>query len=329
MRLRTSPVLERREAVEERRDPAREDRHQQHRERDPRDPRVEPPQRRPPSPRTRRPSSSSGAPSAPTSAAPFTRSRKKTAGVVLLKPWRSSITKVRQRSKGRALSAVTSEHAEDRGEAAQVALAERARGQRVDHREAAAEGEQQQQRRRRAPAVSIDAEAQLLERVVGRLAVRLGRDQRGEVRGHALAMARDVARLAPGEEEPPGERAEREGEEEGGEPVQGRCDGESRLDVIVEFYGTRQDPAGLDRHGDVGARSRARAHPRGGAGGHRLRAEHRSPQAPVLVIHQPDAVLDAMDTWNKVDPRQVGADRQGARLDAHRGRGRDASWSSS
>src|SRR5438105_10448094 len=44
--------------------------------------------------------------------------------------------------------------------------------------------------------------------------------------------------------------------------------------VTQSGRGCGQDPVGLDRHGDVGPRSRARTHSRGRDGGHRRRAEH-------------------------------------------------------
>ena len=52
-------------------------------------------------------------------------------------------------------------------------------------------------------------------------------------------------------------------------------------------------------------------------------------EAPVYVLHQPDEVLDGMDSWNKSTHGKSGLDRQGARLDAHRGRGRARASSSS
>src|SRR4051812_8017939 len=48
------------------------------------------------------------------------------------------------------------------------------------------------------------------------------------------------------------------------------------LGVTESLYGDheRQDPVGVDRHGDVGARSRPGPHPRGGDGGHGRGAQH-------------------------------------------------------
>ena len=44
-------------------------------------------------------------------------------------------------------------------------------------------------------------------------------------------------------------------------------------------------------------------------------------ESPVLVVHQADSVLDAMDDWNKTT-HGVRPDRQGQGVDPDRGRGR-------
>ena len=108
------------------------------------------------------------------------------------------------------------QNAEHGGEVAGVALAEEARAEGIDRRDASPQGERQQQR-------PVDdgeldqVQALLVERVVGRPAMRLDRDQAREVRRHLAAMARDVERLAHAEPQAPRECGDHEGGEDGGE----------------------------------------------------------------------------------------------------------------
>src|SRR5438445_11965009 len=74
--------------------------------------------------------------------------------------------------------------------------------------------------------------------------------------------------------------------------------------------GARQDPAGVDRHGDVGPRSRPRPHSRGRLGRDRRRPEHHPGgrgvcAAPARRGSRGDGLVE------QVDARQVGPRRQG------------------
>ena len=97
-----------------------------------------------------------------------------------------------------------------------MALAQPAVRERVDRRHAAAEREREEQHAVDGERLG-EAEPLLVERIVGGLAVRLERDEGGEVRGNALAVAAHVAQLAHAEPRAPRQRGEHEGGEHEGE----------------------------------------------------------------------------------------------------------------
>ena len=286
------------------------------REGDPREPRVEPPERARVPRRARRPRAAAARRARRRAPAPLARSPRRSRGVVRLKPWRSSITKVRQRSKGSACERCSP--ASTPNTVARLAQRspspKRARGQRVDRGDAAAQREREQHHAVDARRVSTSAEALLVERVVGGLAVRLERDQRREVgrapRSRWRATWRAWRRPRQSRQ---ARAASDEGGEDGGEGGAFNASGGpewrdtiAAADEIARFYGTGQDPAGLGRHGDVGARSRARAHPRGGDGGDRRGAERHRRGAG---LRDPPARRGAgrHGLVEPLDPRQVRA----------------------
>ncbi len=201
-------ILERREAIEEGRDPAREGHHQRHREGDPSEPRVEPPigAGRVDQPEHREQQRR----------ADRDREERAFRDVEREKLRRGAIEPVARLDsegapgvEGEREEGARDQHAEDRAELARVTRAEGAPGKRVDRRDSAAQREREKEE-----AVDDErlgeAHALPVARVGGGLAMRLQGDERGEIVGHAVLVARDVAHLAHAEEDAPRERREHE-----------------------------------------------------------------------------------------------------------------------
>ena len=221
-----------------------------------------------------------------------------------LKPWRSSTTKVRQRSKGSAASVLGEQHAEDGGEVARVA---RRRAGARDSASIAAMPPPSVSASSSTPSiasVSASAEALLVERVVGGAcgAPRAG-SSAAKSAGTLVAMARHVARLAQPSHVRHASAATHEGGEDGGEGG-----GAHGLDDTVRVTQSARDSrdsmaqdktplvwVDMEMSGLVPERDRI------------LEVAlvvtdaelNTIAEAPVYVIHQPDEVLDAMDSWNK------------------------------
>src|SRR5688572_1037400 len=290
--------LERREAVEERRDPAREDRDEEQREGDPRPPRVQPPER----------SGGAHEPEDDHEERDAQRERERHAlhDVGHEESRRRAVEAMARldhesapRVEGQARDEPDGHDPVHRRELAQCAFAEETRGERVDRGEPAAHREEEEQRRVDRHRLG-EREALLVERVVGRLAVRLDRDERLEIRRHVVAMALDVARLAHAEPDAPGHGGEDEDHEK-------RSEGGAGHGCVVKLAPriSARDAMAYDKtplvwidmemSGLVPDRDRI------------LEVAmvvtdadlNTILEAPVLVIHQEDAVLDNMDSWNK------------------------------
>ena len=162
-------------------------------------------------------------------------------------------------------------------------------------------------------------EAGLRAAVVRCLLVRFHADLVGEGGGHRIAVGLDVPHVAQrratgahrwrqrGRQETALRMYSWEGlriRESSGAVTQYGPDNSGKS--YTKDYGTRPQPPDLDRHGNERSEPGQRPRPRGRDRRYRFATLVTVAEAPVKVVHQPDAVLDRMDSWNKTHAQKSG-----------------------